>query len=351
MFDIMSFIKSLKCSWVRRYNDNVHQDWMLSFDMVLRNFGGAFVFKCNLHPGDVTGITNGFIKQVCESWFSYSYKVPDDHFENQFILNNSLVRIDNRPFFYRQLLDANAFRISDLLNDNGTLMDYGSFVSHYNVKKFPFTMYFGILASLPSHWKSHLLKDIMVYSSPNPNVLCLSLYSINSYNKVVYSTLVKRIAQRPICITKWEKILSCNLDWGKIFLLPFKAVHNSKIRYFQFRFLHRILGINSFLYKIGYVTSPLCSFCNTTEETLSHLFYECPIVYNFWRDASQHVLCDAIDLDKTTIFFGLTDNLQSPLNFFILHTKHYIYSCRTMESLPNINHFIRKFSFHLKVNW
>ena len=53
MFHIESFIKSLKCSWVRRLSGDLNQDWMFSFHIALRKFGGIFVFNCNLHPRDM----------------------------------------------------------------------------------------------------------------------------------------------------------------------------------------------------------------------------------------------------------------------------------------------------------
>ena len=213
-------------------------------------------------------------------------------------------------------------------------------------------MYFGIFASLPSHWKTHLTERALDLSTPNPNTLCFTLFTNNSSrNKVIYSTLVKRIVERPHCITKWHSMFSSEFNWNRIFFLPFKAVENSKIRYFQFRFLHRILGTNTFLHKIGYFDSPLCSFCKLHDETLSHLFYDCFIVKTFWHEVVAKTLqdIDIVNLDKVIVFFGLISNLYSPLNFFILHTKYYIYSCRTRQILPNVNQFVRKFSFHLQV--
>ena len=141
------------------------------------------------------------------------------------------------------------------------------------------------------------------------------------------------------------------MNFTRIFLLPFKALRNSKIQYFQFRFLHRILGINSFLFRIGLTDSPRCSFCADCEETLSHLFWDCSIINRFWHDACNNCIKHPSDilLNKELIFFGNVLNMSSPLNFFILHVKHYIYSCRVLKSTPTLTYFKRLFAFYLNV--
>ena len=54
-------------------------------------------------------------------------------------------------------------------------------------------------------------------------------------------------------VSKWEIILNtrydCSKGWSMVFLLPFKCTVDTKLRWFQFRLVHRILGVNSFLGK------------------------------------------------------------------------------------------------------
>ena len=61
---------------------------------------------------------------------------------------------------------------------------------------------------------------------------------------------------------KWVK--DCGLElvedlsWRTIYLLPRLCTIGTKIRNFQFKFLHRRIATNTFLYKIGISDTPLC---------------------------------------------------------------------------------------------
>ena len=52
---------------------------------------------------------------------------------------------------------------------------------------------------------------------------------------------------------------------------------------FQYRLLNYILFTNAKLLKIGLLLTDQCTFCNVNEETLYHLFFECPHVQAFWE--------------------------------------------------------------------
>ena len=47
---------------------------------------------------------------------------------------NSLIRIENRPFFYTSWLKAGVKEVRDLLNQDQTFLSYNAFVAKYNIK-------------------------------------------------------------------------------------------------------------------------------------------------------------------------------------------------------------------------
>ena len=67
-------------------------------------------------------------------------------------------------------------------------------------------------------------------------------------------------------------LISVQLLWKDIFLLPRSASVDSKMREFQCKVLKRILYANKALFEMGIVDSPLCTFCQTSEEFLEHQF-------------------------------------------------------------------------------
>ena len=92
-------------------------------------------------------------------------------------------------------------------------------------------------------------------------------------SKTVYSTYINTIALPPVAKLKWSiNYEITDDDWHSIFRIPFCSVRDTAIQYFQYRILHRVLGLNSLLFKMKMTDSPKCSFCNTEDETIEHFF-------------------------------------------------------------------------------
>ena len=66
------------------------------------------------------------------------------------------------------------------------------------------------------------------------------------------------------------------------FLHPYRTTTEAKLRWFQFRLLHKTLITNKFMYKINKSDNERCTFCRTTSETLYYLFWDCNILKMFW---------------------------------------------------------------------
>lgn len=96
-----------------------------------------------------------------------------------------------------------------------------------------------------------------------------------------------------------------NIDqdhWSSIFQIPFSSLRDSTLKYFQFRFLHCILGTNRLLtfFLMKQWRDALCAFCKQHGETLSHLFWNC--VSNFILGVEQRVLGQQFSLSKQDLF-------------------------------------------------
>ena len=83
---------------------------------------------------------------------------------------------------------------------------------------------------------------------------------------------------------------------------------STKLRNFQFKFLHRRIATNSFLFKIKLSESNLCCFCQSAQETLLHLFWECPITEAFWNSVQQFFV--SVDLIPASQALTLCQCLQ-----------------------------------------
>ena len=72
---------------------------------------------------------------------------------------------------------------------------------------------------------------------------------------------------------------------------------------FQFKFLHRIIPTNTYLYKVNIKDNERCSFCKNEPKSLEHLFFDCPIAHS----APQPVITLAPD----TVFIVVPQDVSS----------------------------------------
>ena len=89
------------------------------------------------------------------------------------------------------------------------------------------------------------------------------IYLPKFQSKLIYKRLMSVKATTPTAVTRYSTIYNnevFQLEWKKIFALPFKTTLHTKLREFQFKILNRILFTNSLLFKIGKVDSPLLLF-------------------------------------------------------------------------------------------
>ena len=112
-------------------------------------------------------------------------------------------------------------------------------------------------------------------------------------SKELYHTLISIRAYKVTPVTYFgTKCNANNLDWTKIFILPRLTTYNTYLRSFQYKILHNILFLNKKLYFSGITKSPLCSYCNTNDETPIHLFCECNSTKSLWLQLNRHLHSD-----------------------------------------------------------
>lgn len=183
-------------------------------------------------------ISNVFIRDVCYAWSDFNFSSPDSNcYGNQSVLNNSIMKIDNMLIFSNILRRKEAFKLHHFFDQDGNALDYNIFCTKCVLSRLPFTLYFGIFSAIPSSWKESI--NCVHVQNENEQRLTKAI-SWSRITKYVYSYLVKEKLQVPKAIFKWQDIDKV-YDWNQIFMLPYTAVRDTKLHYFQFRFLQRIL--------------------------------------------------------------------------------------------------------------
>lgn len=218
-------------------------------------------------------------------------------------------------------------------------MSFDQFIQCYGVRT-NYLEYFGLLNAIPQSWKSKIKNSDKLESIEND--LVIKVKNDSKSCKFFYKHFLSNIIQEPDKITrKWSDIFNTDdIEWPQIFLSSITETKNNKINMLQFKILHRIVATNTFLLKCNKKETELCSFCNETRETITHLFFSCNLVRNIWL-ATKSYFNDEFNLDfpmgEREIILGCNSERYSPsINSVILMIKYYIYRCKIQNSIPSV---------------
>ena len=116
--------------------------------------------------------------------------------------------------------------------------------------------------------------------------------------------------------------------WSKIYQFVANIKNDNRLKWMQFQIVRNCQFTNIRVNKFTPNVSPLCSYCKEAPELISHLYYYCPIVLNFWQDLRNFFsnFGVTIPIKDTLILFGYhEENSWSVVNTSILWAKHYIW--------------------------
>ena len=207
---------------------------------------------------------------------------PKENFLKQPIWQNSLIRIENKPVFDKNLFSLGISKVKYFVKEQHNFLSHTDFIEKYNCQFQPLK-YFGLVSVLKQVKNSSITQNPTL-SIPADSLLTLFLKNAKG-TKVVYNKLVrKKTFTSARSQAKWNTTFA---DWNAAYTLAFKFTKSTTLINFQYRFLHRIPPTNSFLTKIGITQDPNCSFWRTTEENLAHLLWHCPNVQTFWATLTE----------------------------------------------------------------
>ena len=189
-----------------------------------------------------------------------------------------------------------------------------------------------LINSIPKDWKYKLKHEIQIV--PMESNLLKQIRNQTHVNKFVYNNFIMRYSQRAESKAeiKWnEQFSDETLQWKNIYLTVFKSTNDIKLCNFQYKYIMRIVPTNQFLAKCNIVGSALCEFCSMEIETVSHVFWECAHVQQFWTSVTDLLrVCDSsINLTVKTTTFGICHSKPkcdaSVINFIIFLAKYFIF--------------------------
>ena len=94
------------------------------------------MFSTNLKRQAVPllNLTDPFLTEIIECWSTLNYMDENLDFFSTQIWHNSLIRIKNRPFFYKSGFNVGVKESRDLLDAEQNFISYNTFTAQYNIK-------------------------------------------------------------------------------------------------------------------------------------------------------------------------------------------------------------------------
>ena len=119
------------------------------------------------------------------------------------------------------------------------------------------------------------------------------------------------------------------------------TIKDNYIIWLQYKIIHRILGVKKYLLTLGISDTSLCCFCNSCEETLVHLFYDCIETKKLWANVKTWLRIKlnfnlAFTRDMVILGYIYPGEGNVPFNTILLISKSYIFWCSRHRRLPNI---------------
>ncbi len=348
MFDLKLKVKTQGIMWVKRFLEPNEADWKNILVRYLKPCGGKDLLKHNFDVNKLPEYINipPFYFNAFKLWSEINCTNPAnvDDVCKQSIWNNKFILINNKSVYYAKFQEAGFHTIYDFFEDENTIKDISGFNNFTRVDQMK---YYGLISAIPKQWRKMIRENGLKYHDKLE-------YGINLLNgftpldkiisKNVYLWYIEHGSIEPVSQHYFKRVFNMSdVECSNLFLLPFKATLDTKLRWFQYRVVHNILPTNVWLKKIGIINSDLCTFCQSDKETVKHLFVECNKVTDFWQQI-QNKWAILRDLDTFSICYGMLDCGND--NFMVINHitfmfKWYVYKCRVNQANFSFNAFIR----------
>ena len=265
--------------------------------------------------------------------------------------HNSLIKIANKPVFFKDWCAKGIIMVKHLLGpDNNTFLSLKDFCSKYGFDLPPLSFY-GLISAVKSLQTKSNFQDVQ-NTNYEYEQLPTKILQVQKATTLIYKKLINNKSLTPESSQK-KWIENCclptndNINWTAAYVLAKKCTKSTKLIEFQYKFLHRRIPTNNFLFRIGAQANENCSFCQTSTESLIHLFWSCDRTSYFWNEVTgwlQNLNLLPKDYTLTNVIaLGLRPDVSQfalLINYCFLLARYHIWLAKSKENYPNLKHFV-----------
>ena len=350
MPDIEEFWVSLKYSWLRRLltTKSFWPNILLKQVSIIRGQETDASNLLKLGPCLLSKIgkslQNKFWEQVLQSTIKISegmaFGNPGNLIYSSFWYNPT-IRRNNKIIKYEDYpeIKTKIIFVADFFKyGTNSLMDYETFKTHYDVEisqlKYIDIRYVIKLSLQKLNFPE--LKLPLVFYPLIPSLICIALSTkkgCGSYSRILSlkRRLQNKIGRRD---EKWHQELQelhSVTFWDKIRHLNSTVKYDNNIKWLQYQINRNCLQTNFIVSHFIPNVSPLCKYCELSDEKVSHLYWLCPIVKTFLEETFNYINSTGLNYNpsKLEFLFGIPDvSSDHPKNYLSLLIKKYIWKIK-----------------------
>ena len=248
------------------------------------------------------------------------------------------------PNFFGKNCNVN-LKLMDIYLQNGEIMSKAK-VDKVIGEILTVLKYNTLKSIIPTQWRKSLkiIEGKVEVVSKKPDT---PLLKINMLWKPLDSITTKNINQkyinskivRPTAEETWIDIFPFleDLEWSKIYTLPYKITKEPFLQSLQYKVLNRIVNCKERLFKWKISENNICNYCENID-TLEHHLINCKASKRIWDSLDQWIRNNLLLIYRLTeceILLGIPNTNSTDLqimNFLILFTKCFINRKKTLKS-------------------
>ena len=155
-FEVMH--KALRVAWVERLKTHSSASWKIIRELGVKHYGGlTFLIKCHY---DFKMLSLDNLPNFYHTLLAYlqdlnSIITADDNVLEKIIWNNQNIVINGKSIFYSSWFNKDIISIRSLMTEYNQFLSLSELRQKFNLE-IPFTLYYGLVFTIPKEWKSSL---------------------------------------------------------------------------------------------------------------------------------------------------------------------------------------------------
>lgn len=197
--------------------------------------------------------------------------------------NNRTILINRKTLFKQEWYDKNVLYVTDLMDKNGDLLQFNSFVKKFNLKC-SYREFNQISRAIPLRLK-FMIKNILTNSNVTVKIPELKIGELKFGERKCNNKILGRVFKEKLFYDFKKptkiKITDNQVTLTKTCCSYLKWPISPKVKEIQFKLINNIYPAAETLRKRFNFEVNTCVFCMTEHETIEHLFFSCSVTKGF----------------------------------------------------------------------